>query len=255
MAASKKISNPVKFLGICFAALVMSVSGLSAQAAEWWDLTYQSGSHCCHSSLSFTGTQGTTVTARAYSRTGGPGNAKAIDDQNAMLGIWNGLGVINSGESNSAPNHSMDSSGWGDLIVFDFGPGLQFNPTGVGIGWTKDGGPGAVRLLVGGNAPFNFVGKSFNSLVNTFGFTNLGKKKVNHSNSSIGISTGATSRYLVIAAAKYWANGVKYNSYVKVNMLDGKFRHSAPEPVSSLLFLAGLAGLGVLRRRRALAAA
>jgi hypothetical protein len=254
MTASIRISNAPKFLGICFAALVMSVSGLSAQAAEQWDLTYQSGSHCCHSSLSFTGTQGTTVAARAYSRTGGTGNAKAIDDPNAMLGIWNGLGVINSSESNSAPNHSMDSDGWGDLIVFDFGPGLQFNPTGVGIGWTKDGGPGAVKLLVGGNAPFNFVGKSFNSLVNTFGFTNLGKKKVNHSNSSIGISTGATGRYLVVAAAKYRANGTRHNSYVKVNRLNGTSRSDVPEPLTLLMFLTGLIGLGALHRRSALAA-
>lgn len=254
MTAALRIASALKFIGLCFAVLVMSAGGPSAQAAEQWDLTYQSGSHCCHSSLSFTGTQGTAVTAKAYSRSGGPGNSKAINDSDAMLGIWNGLGVINSSESNSVPNHSMDSDGWGDLIVFDFGPGLQFNPTGVGIGWTQNSGPGAVRLLVGGNAPFNFIGKSFNSLVNDFGFTSLGKKKVNSSNSSISISTAATGRYLVVAAAKYKVNGVRYNSYVKVNELNGTSRTSVPEPLTSLIFLAGLAGLAGLRRQHAPAA-
>lgn len=122
------------------AAVIGSLAAALLAAPAMADVTYMwntetGGSTVTGNSSQYTFTSGgETVKVRAYSLSG---LTTSSTFQAASIGIHGGgLGVQNSNESTSSPNHAVDNSGSFDFLLFEFESG-NFKNFGFQIGWSS----------------------------------------------------------------------------------------------------------------------
>ena len=229
-----------------FATLAIAGSA-SADPISWsTNGTCAIGFTCNSSEMSFLGSDGTTVvTARAWSYNGS-------QIESADLGKWSGgLGVINSGESGSSPNHTVDNSGRNDFVAFYFSETVELN---------------SVRLTSYGDTDISFwIGTV--SGVPSFSGLDLNDLDVNYgahvdnyggdSNRTAQFGSASETGNLLVVAALVPANGWK--DYFKIKTLYGESvvtlpptePDAVPTPATLLVFGPALFGLAALRRRAA----
>jgi len=211
----------------------------------------------------------------AVSTTGSSGTKFA----DATLMSWSGgLAVKASGEPDTAPQHSIDNSGYTDAIVLNFG-NMNFDLDSVKIGWKgnsagTENGTGAdadisIFRYTGNSATPTPVGSTADGAgLLASGWTLVGNyadlvsgtaKSVNTTNqtsswwmisaynASYGAATGADQGAANSGGTTGLQNG---NDYFKVLSIAGTATNKVPEPGSIALLGLGLVGMVAARRRR-----
>jgi hypothetical protein len=214
------------------------------------------------------------VKVSAFSTTGS-GSAYAA----ATLTSWSGgLGVLASGESNTAPQHAVDSSGSTDLVLLDFGT-AKVDLDSLTIGWkgnsagTENGtgadadisvfrytGPGAPTVLgltTTGMTGWTLVG-NYADLVTgaekTINSTNTASSwwLISAYNSNYGAASGVDQGVIGNAKKSATAGLQGGNDYFKVLSVVGTVKPTTgtPEPGSLALMGIAMAGVVAVRRRK-----
>lgn len=225
-------------------------------------------------------TKSVDASAQAWSNSG---TGSAL--QTAYLGTYSvGLGVTNSGESGSSPNHATDNSGYVDSVLFSFSEAVNLDS--MQVGWVGnnannsyyDDSDFTVMAYMGTGSPV-MAGETYSDLLSN-GWKLVGAGTPGYGNGSGdaghydgGKSEGTRnfandifSSYWLIGAlnAQLGANGSNSgNDYFKILALAGcdctktpdavGCRESeVPEPGTLLLLGAGLFGLSRFSARHPL---
>jgi hypothetical protein len=259
----------MKLKNVAAAAALSATAALFAApaSATVWDTTGNSTTGPYGNTLNFS-SDGISLTASGYSTatstgTNGTLRTACLDDFSGGLGVVNRYedttSTVGSGGCDvSAPNHSVDNTSGTDGVLMSFSQAVKL--TDVSIGWTNGTGSDSdfsVLYFTGAGTP----GMNYTSLDSAAGgmlaagsgWTLL--KNVNGGSTNASYSLGNTS-----ISAKYWyisaysssfgglANGAdNYDDYFKISSVTG---YKVPEPVTLGLFGLGLAGMGIVRRRR-----
>jgi hypothetical protein len=181
------------------------------------------------SSASFTGSNGlvVNVTGTTYSKSGSNFVAGTqIDVEN------NSYGLISSNlydkdangnfiDTNTNPEHAIDSKGPDEAMVFDFGRVVTLSS--IYFGWTA--GAKLFSLFVDGTHVGNFTANA-------------------------GLPTGVTGTTFAVGATKGWTGRYWRESYLKLKSITVSYQPSEiPLPASGLLLLGGLFGFAAVRRK------
>lgn len=189
---------------------------------------------------------GVTMTAAAWSYTGGSSNSSF---EASRLGRYSsGLGVTNNEENGSAPGHRVDNFEQNDYILFTFDS--LVNVTSIQIASIVNDSD--VSYWVGNVNTANISGSDYNGL-STLGFQGEKLNTVNNTSltsRSINIDSPASGVNAILFGARRsqtWTDEhSKYIDQFKVNHLKATV---VPEPSAALLSVLGALGF-CLRRRR-----
>ena len=276
---TKKINVLPSLIGLT--ALVLSASA-AADTAWTWSLTDGgSGSFdgCVADCSGNTPTKtfratvggGPQVTAAAWAATASS-NTRL---QQAGLNFYdpNGIGLHNSEETWSSPQHAIDNDGRLELVVFDFGAGNSVSLTDITMGWVS--GDADINLLAFEGGGVGDTPNVDNVLFSTSGedLTDNGWTLVGNYDVDFGgapgtstISTAIESRYWIVAAynSVYGSSCLSGgscdtgNDYFKFKSIGGKLvdpREPPNEvPAPAPLLLTALGMLWFSRRQKRIAA-
>ena len=247
---------------ISFAAFAVSMALCSAPASAAINYSF-SGYGQDVSGDTFSTTGGPDVTVTGWANTTSAGGPTTSDDTLAesTVRMWSGLGVVNSNEDGSSPQHSIDNQNNNDMVLFSFAQ--EIGLTGLSIGWPPDSSSYDTDMTVlayTGNSTPTLSGKTYGALTSTDDWS-----VVSHL-SNVSVASGASfnlggtisSMYWLIGAynplvgnSQGWTTG---NDYVKISGLAGylpkKPPPGVPEPATLALFMLGLFGINYMRRRQ-----
>jgi hypothetical protein len=252
-----KLISAVAGLTLCAAAGVST-----AQAADITWNTYENcgvGSLACSSNgREFLGSDGqTTVTAQAWSYNPSSGSIGA-----ASAGYWEGwgLGVINSGEDGTSPNHSVDNYGRYDMMAFFFSDVVDLTSVSLKSIYTGSfwGDTDITAWISTVSVAPDLTGESLTDLDAMFGdrFHQNGPR----SNTTHFFGTNGGAGNLLIVGAQTF--DTDRDDYFKIKALtadiytqtpppDTGNDNPVPAPGSMTIFGLGVAGFAYMRRRNA----
>jgi hypothetical protein len=247
-----------------FVALAVSMALCSAPASASINYSFLGGGQNV-SGGTFSTSGGPNVTVTGWANTTNAGAPGAADDKLAESNVfmWSGLGVVNSKENGTSPEHSTDNQNNNDMVLFSFAQ--EIGLTGLSIGWPSDSSSYDTDMTVmayTGNSTPTLTGKTYADLTATGGWSLI--THVNDVTQASGASFNAggaiSSMYWLIGAFNPlvgndpgWSTG---NDYVKISGLAGSLPkippppHGVPEPVTLGLFMLGLLGMSYMRRRQ-----
>jgi len=181
---------------------------------------------------------GSTITAQAFSTSNNASNNPFVAAR--IRTFSGGLGVQNTGENGSSPNHTLDNNGRTDVIIFESNtPGFSF--AGFEIGFRHNDSD--ISAYIGDLAAgFDLTGRRFSQLAG------LGFTKINFNNvpvDSTRLFGSNTGNHLILAARTNHSN-----DYVKVSQINGQTTTQVSEPGMLALFGIALVGFWANRRRK-----
>lgn len=203
-------------------------------------------------------------TAAGPAPSSGAGNG-AGDLWLGPIDAWDGLGVHTYGEGWDAPQHSTDSYGSIESILFDFGSSIALSEVSIGwkyndadisvLAYVPDGGDPLTPTIAAnasGAGGYTSLGSSYASLLST-GWEEIGQ----YSNLNVGatrdINGGdVSSRYWLISAATSvlgWSGDSYYDKFKILTVAGSVPSNGGEVPVPGTLMLFGLIGAGAASRR------
>lgn len=234
---------------VCGALLIAGALARPAEAIEW-NLTGSSGAQ---SQLSFDAVGPATddIKVRGYYSTNSNGTGAF---ETGSVAMWSGGVGIYASDDSGSPNHAIDNKGKDNFLLVEFDD-PNYALTAFRIGWMDTDSD--VEIWIGGNnlGP-GFSLNSNHSIcapgpdpceyadLGNLGFTKVGVFENVVVNSWTAVSGNPTGRYVIIAG-----EFGEYNDYFKLSGLRST-PIEVPEPHTMMLFVAGLAGLALLRRYR-----
>ena len=241
---------------LSFAAFAVSMVLCSAPVSASINYSFSGSGQVVNATDIFSASGGPDVTVTGWSNTATAGTLEA-----ATVRRWSGLGVVNSNEDGSSPQHSIDNQNNNDMVLFSFAQ--EIGLTGLSIGWPPDSSSYDTDMTVlayTGNSTPTLSGKTYGALTSTDDWS-----VVSHL-SNVSVASGASfnlggtisSMYWLIGAynplvgnSQGWTTG---NDYVKISGLAGylpkKPPPGVPEPATLALFMLGLFGMNYMRRRQ-----
>jgi hypothetical protein len=264
------------------AALAVMAQVGDVQAASFtWDTTVAADSS--GGVLGPYTSNGQSIYAVGYQITGGTTAAAKMTDTLVgaaaveYTGSCCGIGVTDSGENGSAPGHTVSNEATAggqqitDMVAFVL-PGAGYMPTSITLRQFCANGDGSgaqtcaqagstgfddVSIFIGGD-PANMPTGSATlaQLVSTYGFTQVstanlvtGSSLTGSGDRTINLNGSLSGAYLIIAASLN--DNVGTNDYFKVAALSANSPVTkVPEPGTLAIFVVGLAGIALVRRRR-----
>ena len=199
------------------------------------------------------GTTTTSLTVRAFSLTGTTGSSTVTTAAVRSHGT-SGLGVCFAGEQCTSPNHAVDNIGRVDFLLLDFLVDARLQELSIGWVGTNDSDIQVLRWTGAGN-PLTALE---NPATTASALTAAGNWSVLATRSNAGMGVENLSN--TTAVSRYWLVSAYNPAFQTVNGLtigDDAFKLASvtatvvPEPSTYALLATGLAGLAVLRRRRA----
>ena len=253
-------SRPSLRNAVCTIAVLILGAAVPAAAApitfDWTTTTSGNGTGT-NAGRSFTDTVGlvtSVLKARAYATTQTNGNGDLISRN---LGIYSGgLGVhgTSTDDPSTSPNHSLDSVGKNDLILFEF-DSAAYNPQSISIGWKQ--GDADIQVWIGGPNIANLdltnyagcSGACTVSELDDIGFHTPALEYVDLAlNTPRALNTTFTGRYMLVAA-RFEGGEISGgdDDYMKISLIVATTKVS--EPGTYGLLLLGLFAAAFSRRR------
>lgn len=238
---------------VALACGVLLIAGALARpaAAIEWNLTGSSGGT---SQLSFdaAGTATDDIKVRGYFTSNADGSG-AFDT--GYVAMWSGGVGIYASDDSGSPNHAIDNKGRDNFLLIEFDD-PNYALTAFRIGWMDtdsdvevwigggDLGPGFSLEGSGGDCAATGGSACEYTDLGALGFAKVGVFQNVVVNSWTAVNSDVTGRYVIIAG-----EFGEWNDFFKLSGIKGE-AVEVPEPSAMLLFGAGLAGLGLLRRFR-----
>lgn len=258
---------------LCIAAMMLALPVL-AFADSTWSTSTCSGSSSVASvgnveTCSANG--GVSVSMTAWSNTGSGGTFSA----SKLVEYSGGYGVLYAGESSTAPNHTMDNSGYLDSILLNFSSSVVLSQ--FTLGWAATDSDITLMRYDGATKKADGTSYTAADLVNGKASTTAGLTGWNLVNNYLDVAgsnpnppaggtsgnwvkgtsadTSKGSSWWLISAYNKGVNGGTspdaLSDYVKLLAFATTTPvNKTPEPASLALALTGLGGIYWLRRRR-----
>jgi len=254
---------------IVTASIFVSMFSLPVQASFNWSFTSGCGNGSQVVSCS-QNSNGNIATATAWSTKSSSPTAQL---EQGTLGRWDGLGVTNTGEGTSSPNHATDNSGRYDSILFNFTTAVAL--TQVSMGWVQNDADFSLLRYIGdgSGSPDNLTNETYSGLTsggswelvgnyNSFSggadnqTANVNGSGVNYNGSNINSDlTKTSSLWLVAAMNGNWGWTDSNKDYFKLKSLAGYTPPppdipGVPEPSTLALMSMSFLAFGFTQRRR-----